>query len=143
MIGEITAPTAVLIRPDGYVAWVQDSTDVRLTDALTTWFGVDLAADRLADQPRLRRPCLLAATRLAAASGCHPLEATGGTVRRDDTRAVVAVGWRDRVGRRRARSFVKERLDCERPATVAVSFEQMSSRVDRRCWWRPLILRPR
>ena len=39
VIGEITAPTAVLIRPDGYVAWVQDGTDVVLADALTTWFG--------------------------------------------------------------------------------------------------------
>ena len=39
MIGEVTAPTAVLIRPDGYVAWVGDGTDVGLADALTTWFG--------------------------------------------------------------------------------------------------------
>ena len=39
VIGEITAPTAVLIRPDGYVAWVQNGTDVRVADALTTWFG--------------------------------------------------------------------------------------------------------
>ena len=30
---------AVLIRPDGYVAWVGDSTQVGLADALTTWFG--------------------------------------------------------------------------------------------------------
>jgi len=28
-----------LIRPDGYVAWVGDSTDTGLLDALTTWFG--------------------------------------------------------------------------------------------------------
>jgi 3-(3-hydroxy-phenyl)propionate hydroxylase len=32
-------PTAVLVRPDGYVAWVKDETDARLSDALTTWFG--------------------------------------------------------------------------------------------------------
>lgn len=39
VLGEVTAPTAVLIRPDGYVAWVGDGTDLRLADALTTWFG--------------------------------------------------------------------------------------------------------
>jgi 3-(3-hydroxy-phenyl)propionate hydroxylase len=38
-IGAVTAPTAVLIRPDGYVAWVGDLTQLGLTDALTTWFG--------------------------------------------------------------------------------------------------------
>jgi len=38
-IGTVTAPTAVLIRPDGYVAWVGDVTQVGLADALTTWFG--------------------------------------------------------------------------------------------------------
>jgi hypothetical protein len=37
--GEVTAPTAVLIRPDGYVAWVGDHTNLGLPDALTTWFG--------------------------------------------------------------------------------------------------------
>ena len=35
----VTAPTAVLIRPDGYVAWVGDGTQLGLVDALTTWFG--------------------------------------------------------------------------------------------------------
>ena len=39
VIGEVTTPTAVLIRPDGYVAWVGDGTDLGLADALTTWFG--------------------------------------------------------------------------------------------------------
>jgi hypothetical protein len=39
VLGAVTAPTAVLIRPDGYVAWVGDGTDTRLRDALTTWFG--------------------------------------------------------------------------------------------------------
>jgi 3-(3-hydroxy-phenyl)propionate hydroxylase len=38
-LGAITAPTAVLIRPDGYVAWVGDQTQFGLADALTTWFG--------------------------------------------------------------------------------------------------------
>jgi 3-(3-hydroxy-phenyl)propionate hydroxylase len=44
ILGEITAPTAVLIRPDGYVAWVGDGTDLGLPDALTTWFGPPDAA---------------------------------------------------------------------------------------------------
>ena len=39
VLGAVTAPTAVLIRPDGYVAWVGDGTDLGLADALTTWFG--------------------------------------------------------------------------------------------------------
>jgi 2-polyprenyl-6-methoxyphenol hydroxylase-like FAD-dependent oxidoreductase len=39
VLGEVVAPAAVLIRPDGYVAWVGDGTDAGLRDALTTWFG--------------------------------------------------------------------------------------------------------
>jgi 2-polyprenyl-6-methoxyphenol hydroxylase-like FAD-dependent oxidoreductase len=39
VLGAVTAPTAVLIRPDGYVAWVGDGTDTGLHYALTTWFG--------------------------------------------------------------------------------------------------------
>ena len=43
-LGAVTAPTAVLIRPDGYVAWVGDLTQLGLVDALTTWFGPPTAA---------------------------------------------------------------------------------------------------
>jgi 3-(3-hydroxy-phenyl)propionate hydroxylase len=39
VLGAVSAPTAVLVRPDGYVAWVGDGTDEGLTDALATWFG--------------------------------------------------------------------------------------------------------
>jgi 2-polyprenyl-6-methoxyphenol hydroxylase-like FAD-dependent oxidoreductase len=39
VLGAVAAPTAVLIRPDGHVAWVGDGTDRGLRDALTTWFG--------------------------------------------------------------------------------------------------------
>jgi 3-(3-hydroxy-phenyl)propionate hydroxylase len=39
VLGGVSAPTAVLIRPDGHVAWVGDGTDQSLRDALTTWFG--------------------------------------------------------------------------------------------------------
>jgi len=42
-LGAVTAPTAVLLRPDGYVAWVGDLTQLGLTDALTTWFGLPAA----------------------------------------------------------------------------------------------------
>ena len=38
-LGTVTAASAVLIRPDGYVAWVGDHDALGLTDALTTWFG--------------------------------------------------------------------------------------------------------
>jgi 2-polyprenyl-6-methoxyphenol hydroxylase-like FAD-dependent oxidoreductase len=47
-IGTVTAPIAVLIRPDGYVAWVGDLTWQGLADALTTWFGPP--ADRCEDR---------------------------------------------------------------------------------------------
>jgi hypothetical protein len=39
VLGAVTAPTAVLVRPDGYVAWVGEGTDKGLSDTLTTWFG--------------------------------------------------------------------------------------------------------
>ena len=38
-IGQVSAPAAVLIRPDGHVAWVGNGTPLGLADALTTWFG--------------------------------------------------------------------------------------------------------
>jgi 2-polyprenyl-6-methoxyphenol hydroxylase-like FAD-dependent oxidoreductase len=39
VLGEVAAPPAVLIRPDGHVAWVGDLTDPALPQALATWFG--------------------------------------------------------------------------------------------------------
>jgi 2-polyprenyl-6-methoxyphenol hydroxylase-like FAD-dependent oxidoreductase len=39
VLGTVAAPTAVLIRPDGYVAWVGEGSDEGLSDALATWFG--------------------------------------------------------------------------------------------------------
>jgi hypothetical protein len=44
VLGAVAAPSAVLIRPDGYVAWVRDRADLGLPDALTTWFGPPSAA---------------------------------------------------------------------------------------------------
>ena len=43
VLGPVTAPNAVLIRPDGYVAWVGDGTQRGLTDALARWFGQSAA----------------------------------------------------------------------------------------------------
>ncbi len=39
VLGEVAAAEAVLIRPDGHVAWVGGPTDPGLPDSLTTWFG--------------------------------------------------------------------------------------------------------
>jgi len=44
VIGEVPAPTAVLVRPDGHVAWTGEPTDASLRDALSTWFGAAAAA---------------------------------------------------------------------------------------------------
>jgi 2-polyprenyl-6-methoxyphenol hydroxylase-like FAD-dependent oxidoreductase len=44
VLGAVTAPAAVLIRPDGYVAWVGTPADPRLREAMTTWFGAPTAA---------------------------------------------------------------------------------------------------
>src|SRR3954469_3978764 len=44
--GAVTAPSAVLIRPDGHVAWVRDRNRLDLPEALTTWFGPSHAAQR-------------------------------------------------------------------------------------------------
>lgn len=43
-LGTVAAPTAMLIRPDGYVAWVGDATHQRFHEALTKWFGAPAAA---------------------------------------------------------------------------------------------------
>jgi 3-(3-hydroxy-phenyl)propionate hydroxylase len=39
VLGEVPAPAAVLVRPDGYVAWVGDGSNAGLKEALATWFG--------------------------------------------------------------------------------------------------------
>jgi 3-(3-hydroxy-phenyl)propionate hydroxylase len=44
VLGVVSTPAAVLIRPDGYVAWVGDLAQLGLADALTIWFGPPAAA---------------------------------------------------------------------------------------------------
>lgn len=39
VLGVVSAPTAILVRPDGYVAWVGEGSGAGLRDALATWFG--------------------------------------------------------------------------------------------------------
>ena len=43
-IGRVAAASAVLIRPDGHVAWVGDGARSGLAEALTTWFGPPASA---------------------------------------------------------------------------------------------------
>lgn len=40
VLGAVAAPLAVLLRPDGYVAWVGHIADAELPRALAAWFGV-------------------------------------------------------------------------------------------------------
>jgi 2-polyprenyl-6-methoxyphenol hydroxylase-like FAD-dependent oxidoreductase len=44
VLGEVTAPTGVLVRPDGHVAWVGEGTDEGLDEALEAWFGIPAPA---------------------------------------------------------------------------------------------------
>lgn len=43
VIGPVPAPAAVLIRPDGHVAWAGDPSDRGLAEAMATWFGMTSA----------------------------------------------------------------------------------------------------
>jgi len=43
VFGAVVPPKAVLIRPDGHVAWVGEGPDEGLRDALVRWFGLGLA----------------------------------------------------------------------------------------------------
>ncbi|WP_051370863.1 FAD-dependent monooxygenase [Mesorhizobium loti] len=44
VLGTVAVPDAVLVRPDGYVAWVGTGTQQGLADALITWFGPPAAS---------------------------------------------------------------------------------------------------
>ncbi|OWO94654.1 hypothetical protein B5E41_12975 [Rhizobium esperanzae] len=48
-LGAVAAPTAVLIRPDGYVAWVGEGSRNGLDAAMSTWFG---AASLIEEKPQ-------------------------------------------------------------------------------------------
>lgn len=43
-VGQVAAPGAVLVRPDGHVAWIGDGSQHGLEDALVRWFGSTAAA---------------------------------------------------------------------------------------------------
>lgn len=43
VLGAVPAPNAMLIRPDGHVAWTGNGTDAGLREALSTWFGASVS----------------------------------------------------------------------------------------------------
>ena len=45
VVGEVAAPTAVLIRPDGHDAWAGEPATT-LSRALTNWFGAETCQAR-------------------------------------------------------------------------------------------------
>jgi len=55
VLGEIGGPPAVLIRPDGHVAWAGDLTDPELPQALATWFGAATPGRGRSDEDGRRR----------------------------------------------------------------------------------------
>jgi 3-(3-hydroxy-phenyl)propionate hydroxylase len=55
VLGKVAAPSAVLVRPDGYVAWVGDAQALGLISALTTWFGQPAGLPPLNGPARSRR----------------------------------------------------------------------------------------
>jgi 3-(3-hydroxy-phenyl)propionate hydroxylase len=40
VVGEVSPPSAVLVRPDGHVAWVGEGVEDGLDEAVTRWFGL-------------------------------------------------------------------------------------------------------
>jgi hypothetical protein len=46
LLGTVARPTAILVRPDGHVAWVDQASDQTLKGALEQWFGFDAAAEQ-------------------------------------------------------------------------------------------------
>jgi 2-polyprenyl-6-methoxyphenol hydroxylase-like FAD-dependent oxidoreductase len=63
VLGEVPAPAAVLIRPDGHVAWVGEVNDPALPEALTSWFGPPAAERRRLSLPSSPRPTRAAGSR--------------------------------------------------------------------------------
>lgn len=46
VVGTVDSPTAILVRPDGYVAWVENDSADTLPEALTRWFGPEQPGSR-------------------------------------------------------------------------------------------------
>jgi 3-(3-hydroxy-phenyl)propionate hydroxylase len=55
-IGAVPAPSVVLIRPDGHVAWVGESTNPGFADAMSTWLGAPAGLEILAAPVASRAP---------------------------------------------------------------------------------------
>jgi 3-(3-hydroxy-phenyl)propionate hydroxylase len=99
VIGAVTAPTAVLIRPDGYVAWVGDGTYLGLAEAMSTWFGPPAPAWQSGSQEHpVRRPSAGSAPPLVHAKGREsaPAHGTDGTRHRSPRSDRVPRGERPR-----------------------------------------------
>ena len=51
VLGPVTTPEAILIRPDGHVAWAGEASDPKLRQALATWFGPAISQNAVSRAP--------------------------------------------------------------------------------------------
>jgi 3-(3-hydroxy-phenyl)propionate hydroxylase len=69
VIGVVTAPTAVLVRSDGYVGWAGNGAQQGLTEALTIWCGPPTAG-RCRGVPSRRYRCARSSESFTLRRGC-------------------------------------------------------------------------
>jgi hypothetical protein len=95
VIGDVPAPAAVLIRPDGYVAWTDADNSAALKDAVASWFGATLLPDGgELDGPRLTPRSMLLDGRAPCSAAPHDSGSVWASVGEEGTtaRARIRIG---------------------------------------------------